>query len=304
MANVSPRPRARQPRTWLQRYVALQARYDVRIDQLLQNALEDALAQFNALAGKAGIGAAVRRTQLTQARASLHRVLRAFWQQAGDLIRAGREDAAAAALEASFDWDETLLRRAFPDPEDRDQMRRYLVNSADRDIEAMLKRVFDTAVPLSQRVWQTQALANGQIDRAIDSGIARGSSAADIANAVRDFVNPRTPGGLTYASKRLGRTELNNAFHGMSIEHNLDKPWNTGQRWHTSGRHPKLDLCDTNARRDNGLGPGVFALGQVPGKPHPQCLCYITPETMSVDEFNQRYRRGEFDAYMQSTYGI
>jgi hypothetical protein len=38
----------------------------------------------------------------------------------------------------------------------------------------------------------------------------------------------------------------------------------------------------------------VFAKGDVPRKPHPQCLCFITPETVSEEEFFDKLLSGDY----------
>lgn len=83
---------------------------------------------------------------------------------------------------------------------------------------------------------------------------------------------------------RLSRTEINNAFHEQQKRAG-DKPWVEGVKWNLSGSHPRPDTCNDYANQSNGLGRGVFKTGDVPDKPHPQCLCYLTYETLSPEAF-------------------
>lgn len=304
MASAARSPRRPVPSTWIQRYLALQERYDARIDKLLEQAAKDIESQIKAIADKPGIGAEVRRTQLIGARGAVTKALAEFWIRVGNTVRAGRAEAKAEALLMSFDWDETLLARAFPNSQDRAQMRSYLVSNTDKNVEAMLRRVFQTKIPLSKQVYRSSLLSKGWVDRAINAGLASGASAEEIAKSVSKMISPSTPGGVTYAARRLGRTELNTVYHAQSIEANSDKPWNTGMKWNVSKSHPVPDLCDVYARHDESLGRGVFSLESVPDKPHPQCFCYATPETISVEEFNKKLLAGEFDGYLESTYGV
>lgn len=303
MASSSGSPRRPETREWIRRYILLQQRYDVRLDRLLERVAKDLDKQIKELGDKPGIGAQVRRQQLIGSRGVITRLLREFWLETGDLVRAGREEAADTALDAGFDWDEILLARLYPDEDDRTQMRKYLLGAAERNIDAMLRRVYGVQQPLSKRVYKTQALANGWVTRAVEAALAGGSSAEDLSRRVRSMISPKTPGGVTYAARRLARTEINNVFHAQTVTDNEGKPWNTGMKWRISKSHVIPDECDEYSKQENGMGPGVFPLHQVPAKPHPQCFCYVTPETLSVAQFDAAFERGEFDAYLQERYG-
>lgn len=302
MADSRGLPRRPSHRAWLLRYLDVQARYDVRLNRLLEQAAKDIEAEILSIAGKTGVGADVRRGQLIGSKGVIHRLLAEFWKQAGDLVRSGREAAIAEALEAGFDWDEPLLARIYPDPDDREQMRKYLVAAAERNVDAMLRRAFGSYTPLSRQVYRTKALSGGWVDRAVTSGLATGVSANELARRVRSMIDPRTPGGVTYAARRLARTEINNSFHAQTLLDNSEKPWNTGMRWRISKSHQIPDECDDYARQEHGMGPGVFPIGQVPSKPHPQCFCYVTAETISVAEFERAFDRGLFSEYLREKY--
>jgi hypothetical protein len=132
--------------------------------------------------------------------------------------------------------------------------------------------------PLSRKVYHTAALSKGQLNRMINYHLARESSGRELAHDVRQFVRPDVSGGIRSASLRLGRTELNNAFHAVSVDQARKNPYVTGMRWHTSGSHPRPDHCDDYAGQ-------VFELHEVPNKPHPNCFCYVTPETITSSQF-------------------
>jgi len=287
-------------------YIELQQHFDMKINLILEQAAKDADAAIEALfAGDTGkIGAQVRLGQIIGARTALGRVLQNFWNLTGQTVRAGRIEAQLLALNNSFDWDETLLRRAYPDPEDRAAMRDAMLSSADRNVDAMLRRVFSEAIPLSRQVYRSAALSKGWMETTINSALGRGASPAELAKAVRQHIQPDVRGGVAYAARRLARTELNNTYHAQAIVHNEDKPWNLGMDWNLSKSHPggKPDQCDLYARAEFGLGPGVFPKEQVPKKPHPQCLCYVTPKTMDADQFQQAFEQGQFSDYLNSTY--
>ena len=302
MANSERSPRRPEAREWIRRYASVQERYDFRLDRLLARVANDLEKQIRELDGKSGVGAELRRRQLIGSKSVIHKLLAEFWRDAGNLIRAGREEAADTALDVGFEWDEQMLARVYPDPDDRLQMRKYLLAASERNIDAMLRRAYGVQLPLSRRVYRTEALAKGWVDRAVESALAGGASAADLAKRVRSMIHPSTPGGVTFAARRLARTEINNTFHAQAVTDNHDKPWNTGMRWRISKSHSVPDECDLYAQQEHGLGPGVFPVSQVPAKPHPQCFCYVTPETLTVEQFEAAFRRGEYDSYLQEKY--
>ncbi len=295
MANQSASPRRPPANTWLLQYINLQRKQDVKLDKILREAAADAEKAVAALSDKQGVGAAVRRAQLIGSQGAITRVLASLWLEIGQMVRAARLEAQAEALSMSFDWDEVLLAR-IASASKRKAMRESLLLSADRNVEAMIKRVFHTSRPLSTQVYRSQALSKGWIDRAINSALARGASVDELAKIAKDFIRPETPGGAAFAARRLARTEINNAYHAQSIDAQAGKPWVTGMKWNLSKSHRRPDICDVYARQ------GVFPMGQVPAKPHPQDLCYVTPETMGVEEFEKMYLAGGFKTWIDSKY--
>jgi hypothetical protein len=255
----------------------------------------DAVARVREIEGDR-VGAVIRSAQLMASMSVIAEALSSFWNRAEDIIRSGQTDAAQEALMKSFAWDAPLLKLGVSQDQ-RTEYRTWLTAPARINVEAMLARVYVTRLPLSQQVYKTSALTNGWVERRINSAIARGEPVEQLTREVRDFINPHTAGGATYAAKRLARTEINAAYHATVIGHNADKPWNTGMRWRLSGSHPKLDECDGYARH------GVFPRDNVPPKPHPQCLCYVTPETVSADEFLRALNSGEYSDWIRANYG-
>ena len=107
------------------------------------------------------------------------------------------------------------------------------------------------------------------------------------------------PGGVSYAAMRLGRTELNNAFHAQSIFDSQETPWVEQMRWHLSKRHEHDpgDECETYAAQ------ATFRKEDVPEKPHPNCRCFVTPELPDYDQFEQSLLAGHYDPYLDSVMG-
>lgn len=284
-------------KSWLDRYIKVQQTYDLNLNRILMRAASDADREIRKLQMKQGIGAATRAAQLTSSKGAIGRVLAYLWKQVGDLARAGRLDAQAAAILQSFNWEESLIAKAIPDKDDRTAILEMLLDSADKNVDAMLARIFQTRQTLSQRVYKSQGLSKGWVEDKINSGLARGATAAEIARDVKDLINPNTQGGVSYAAKRLARTEINNAYHAQAIDSARDKPWIVGMRWKLSETHKVPDDCNRYAEQEQGLGPGVWPVGMTPSKPHPQCLCYVVPELPSVAEFNRNLQLGLYDSY-------
>lgn len=287
-----------QRENWSLRYIELQDLYDGRVNQALKHALESAEDVLRQLEGKAGVGAKVQRTQAMGTRAMLLQVINSLYGALGKTIRDGQQDAADAAERAFLSDEEKLLKILFEDAHDREEYMASQIQKARRNIQSVMTRVLETEQPLSKRVYQSRALARGQVSRVVNNHLARGGSAADLAKDVRDLIKPSTPGGISYAAKRLARTEMNNAFHAQSIHDMEDRPWCEQVRWHLSKSHPPRQ---PECRCDYYAHVGLFAADQVPRKPHPNCLCYVTPELMDEKTFLNLLVAGEFREWMGRT---
>jgi hypothetical protein len=153
--------------------------------------------------------------------------------------------------------------------------------------------------PLSDRIYKNWFQSRAHINREVSKALLRGLNARDFARAVSSTINPGVPGGISYNATRLARTEINNAFHFTSIRYTREMPWVEGYKWNLSGSHPKLDICNEYADKNHDdIGRGVFKKGNVPGKPHPHCFCFITTVTADASTFEKRLRSGAYDRYM------
>ena len=288
-------PEARNSRqNWLLRYLGVQEKYDAIMATALLDASEDASRRIIDLVGDGRIGSSTRRFQLQQARRSIHETIKLLFNDLYVTIQAGQKDSALAALEAGWHDDRRVLNRLFRNRSDRGRWEDSMRQSAVRNVQSMMTRILVSSKPLSQRVYYTRSLANGSVDRIINSSLATGGSPYELAKAVRDSIRPDTPGGVGYAAKRLGRTEINNAFHAQSIMDAQEKPWVDSVKWHLSKVHkPKPgDRCELYAGQ-------VFGKDEVPGKPHPQCMCYITAELSPWDSVEANIIAGLYDDYIE-----
>lgn len=255
----------------------------------LQDAAAEAQRRINKLETKYGIGATVERGQLAIVKRELHSVQRELWLLVNRRIRAVASNIAEAATQAEAQMEQVLFRAIGEDvPDELIQAQREY---ARQTVRTYLARG-ENGIGLSERVYKTRQLANGLVDRAINREVLLGRNWQQLAKAVKPMINPETPGGVSYAAKRLARTELNNAFHTSQIRLASENPWVEGQKWNLSRSHRKPDRCDELARKHSrGKPEGVYATGEVPSKPHPQCLCYLTSVTMAEDDFIESLAR-------------
>jgi len=242
-----------------------------------------------------GIGAQVRADQLRAATRGLTRLSDELWTAIHTQIKGGVKDAAKLAANHQLLRD---LQMGLP----RDIMKKlsggtfFSANQAANDILSRHTNGFT----LSQRVYRNSQAMVLQVGQIIDQSLAAQLSAREISRKVLAFISPNTPGGTSYAAMRLGRTEINNAHHDTTIRLSRDRPWVTGYQWHLSGSHPKPDECDELAHEDHsGMGEGVFRKGDVPSRPHPQCLCYLGVAQVPEQEFIRQLTSGRYDQYLQ-----
>lgn len=174
-----------------------------------------------------------------------------------------------------------------------------MLQQARAGIDSIISRK-ENGISLSEKVYRNRVVSSGKIDRILNTGLALGKSAREIANDVSGFISPDVPGGVSYASMRLARTELNNAFHTTQRNMMNKNPFVEKAKWELSGSHPRPDECNEYADQvhiKDGEA-GEFWTHDVPNKPHPNCLCYITPVMMDEEQFIQSFKSGAYDSYL------
>jgi hypothetical protein len=263
--------------------------------------LEDAAQEIERLLPKLfeqhTTGSQIKAAQLALILREVRAQQHAMWADLGITMRDGMEKSALAAVQGENIIDRYLARNGMDMPDLRASFRAQAM----RGFKNVLAKGFN-GISLSRQVYKTEALANGWIDKVIRRGLILQTSAKDLAKQVHDFIDPNVKGGVSFAAFRLARTELNNAFHTVAVDR-ADEPWAKGVGWHLSGSHPpgppgKPEVCERYARVDHGLGTGIWLPGQVPKKPHPQCLCYITQEVVGEDEFIDKLLAGDYDEHL------
>lgn len=293
-----PRPTPAKDRRALEPYIRVQQATDRQILAVLRSALVEANRELRRLERKVGVSAIVRSDQLRASKQAIFRLMADIWRDTGDIVRARRYDAAAAGVDSQTIYDKVLFTAAGREAEYEllvQGLKAYARNALDLGVA----RLTTSAIKLSRNVYEAQALATGQIEELLNGLLARGSSAREIARAVAGYISPDVRGGVSYAAMRLGRTELNNAFHATQANIMSISPWVDATQWNLSGSHPQPDECDDFAS-DTGFNgkAGQYDTGSVPANPHPMCLCFLTPVLMSVDSFATALQGGAFDNFM------
>jgi hypothetical protein len=291
--------------TPLSRYVRVQRTVDKELAAVLRDAADEAERMILALGKRKDAGAVIRRSQLSATLKQLRKLQSELWGSVTKATEMGMLRAAEAAADAEIAINRVLFEAAGVIHGDFDAAMRI---QAQEGVANVIARGAN-GIPLSSQVYRSQALSRKLVDKAINRALLLGFSAKELAATVKGLINPNVAGGVSYASMRLARTEINNAFHRSQIDLRQGDPWTTGFRWHLSGSHPRPDECNDYADRSHFRGgdPGVFKTGDVPGKPHPQCLCWLETVTMDTEDFINAMASGRFDSFMDSkieTYGV
>jgi hypothetical protein len=272
------------PKLPLIEYIKVQTVTDVEIRQLWRDVQKEAGRIIRSNPGK------IRTMQTKLASQQIE-----AWANSKELIHVGIGDATDAAALVQATYDEELFRKAGVSS-------RYwsasLMAQARAGINSVISRK-ENGITLSERVYKNRQGTMSQLNRVLNAGLALGKSASEIAKDVEKFINPQTPGGPHYAAQRLARTELNNAFHTTSLKGYMDSPFVDKVKWHLSGSHKVPDECNQYAEKSHTRGgdAGVWKKSEVPGKPHPNCLCYTTPIVIDEEDFLKQLKAGKFDSY-------
>ena len=133
---------------------------------------------------------------------------------------------------------------------------------------------------LSDRVWRAAAKTRNNINRLIEHEVLEGTSAVRMADMLKEYlkrerrdVRTRKPYGRwgSYDARRLARTEITAAHGRATIASAAANPFVQTILWALSREREEWDCnCRANAERDQGYGPGVYEVEEVPRYPdHP-----------------------------------
>lgn len=281
----------------LRDYLLVQKKFDIKIMRILEQSAQDLQRRIARLKTGSTFSESVRANQLRLVLAEVRREQLEMLLSIGDVVRAGQLAAAIEAVDDLAEIAKVVFASVPTGPANE------FIGSLRASAEAGIKNLYArTPRELSRRLYKDAAWSTGKIEEAIRNGLVRGASARELAKDVYKFVSPTAPGGVSHVALRLARTEINNAFHNQQIQ-GMEAPGVEGAKWNLSGSHKVPDECNRLAQADQfNMGAGVFPPGKVPGKPHPQCLCYLTYVTVTPEEFIKGLHAGKYDDELRKRY--
>lgn len=245
---------------------------------------------------KGNFSGKVTAAQMKAATNGLGSISASIWGKVGADTRSGIYAAAELAVDQGIDND-FLVGMPF---KAITMYQEQMYFDAFAGAEAIIARR-NAGFRLADRIYRNGSLTVAQVGKIVEKGLALQLSARDIAKKVRGHFDPNVKGGTSYAAMRLARTEINNAHHEITLHQQKKRPWIHYSKWHLSSSHPRPDPCDELANDDHvGLGSGVMTKGNVPPKPHPQCLCYVTAIQPPRDQFINNLASGDYDDWLDS----
>lgn len=268
-----------------------------QVSRILKEASVEAERLIAANVSKLGtISGRVRQAQLRAAVAGLGPISTEMWNELGRVVQIGMFEVGQLAADQALDRDLLLGMPGNGILQYADAVH----FEARHSVESLVSRRTN-GFKLADRIYANGELSTKQAGRIVERALVLQQSAKQIARQVRHLYDPAVPGGVSYAAMRLGRTEIANAHHETSIRLSKDRPWVQGFKWNLSGSHPRPDVCNEYAEDDHDdLGPGVFSKGNVPSKPHPQCLCYVSHVQESTEEFLDKLANGKYDPWLEN----
>ena len=223
------------------------------------------------------------------------------WGDVGDAVKVGISDAAWNATEFQALFDEELFTKAGVSSR---YWRASMFATAQEGVQNVISRK-ENGIALSDRIWKNSKIAQQGLNDTINVGLALGKSPQEIAASVKGYLRPDVPGGASAAALRLGRSEVLNAYHTTTVRGYKATPWIERAQWNLSGSHPRPDKCNEYA--EHSAGPkwpaGTYLIDQIPDKPHPNCLCFVTPVQLDLDTYVKNFKAGKYDDYIEKQMG-
>lgn len=249
---------------------------------------------------------------LQRAQRTLTREWNAFFAEWKPWIEDLRTQAASIPFGTLVVYQQKMLKPALktltPDPspigEGKKSTIDFVFNPQLEAIRAAAdKRIYSDGLRLSQRIWNLNTEALRGIEQTLDTGVANGMSAWDIAAELEQYLGagqdcPRwtstrlksltksdiaggdTTGlksgdacagqGVAYKALRLARNEIQAIHHAASDAVMQAMPWVEKEQIVLSPSHPIEDECDDVVAEGEG-GEGIYPVGTIELPIHVQC---------------------------------
>lgn len=287
------------------KYIELRLRQDPEIRRLYIRAADRVAKELRELALKTP-SSYLRKRQLEELEALLRaeadrltgNLTKAFEQYIEQAVDAGSKYSLAITLD--------LFKKAGMDISELQTM---FVTVNRQAVEACWART-RKGLYLSDRIWEQGEKFRNTMRDIVQEAVATGQDAVKTARMLQQYVRQgsmtlakdypnmmermkgRIPRDISYEALRLARTEMTAAFGEGTIAAARVSPSYIGMKWVLSHNHPVVDICDTLAEHDEGLGRGVYPPGDEPPYPaHPNCLCALVPIHENPEKFVKRLKK-------------
>jgi len=291
------------------KYIELRLRQDPEIRNLYIRAADRVARELRKLALKTP-SSYLRKRQLEELEAALRaeadrltgNLTKAFEQYIEQAVEAGGGYSQAIALD--------MFKKAGIDTAG---LRTMFATVNRQAVEACWART-KKGLFLSDRIWEQGENFRNAMRDIIQEAVATGQDAVKTARMLQQYVRQgaqtlakdypnmmkrmkgRIPGDISYEALRLARTEMTAAFGEGTIAAARVSPSYIGMKWVLSHSHPVVDICDTLAEHDEGLGRGVYSPGDEPPMPaHPNCICTLVPVHEEPEKFVERLKKWRDD---------
>jgi hypothetical protein len=268
-------------------------KYDQQVGRLYLNLAGQVNEELKAASGLKARHLRAVLKDLTQAANETTKGFRTLFDKS--LLEAGNINLSAQEKAMKPYWDSLGRAGLRFNPE------RVLTRIPREAVSLLYSRTYENGLHLSDSLWKLGANTRQGLAKVVTEGLARGLHYDDpkIAEQVSRFlrpamrgtrvspsitrtlkdIDPKTGKHLTftfrqrpvsYDAARLLRTEYMESFRTADILAAERNPACLGEEWMLSMDHPDIGCqCEDFATHDEGLGEGVFALGDLPITPHP-----------------------------------
>jgi len=265
------------------KYIKLRLLQDPEIRKLYEQAADKVARELRDLAGPSG---QLRRRQLE----TLEKILRAEADSFTNKFSSALGQYIYQASDAGVGYSRAVLLNVFGRAGVNITGLKTFYSMVNRQaVEACWART-KGGLFLSDRIWQQGVNLRSVMRDVIQTSVATGMDAKRVARILQRYVREgkqtlakdypnmmkrmgsRIPEDMCYEALRLARTEMTAAFGEGTVSAAQVSPSYIGMKWVLSHNHPVVDICDTLAEHDEGLGRGVYSPGNEPPFPaHPNC---------------------------------